>query len=87
MLVLASKRRISKVLDLPYSVTHSKRCLCHFAFALEFVIKTQNPICLGAMLGGFSIPSLIDLMGGDEEEKPLCSSLALEIVFKENLPS
>ena len=73
LLALASAKRIGELHGLSFQVRHSRGWnSLTFSFVPDFVAKNQDPSVFDPKFESFSIPSLRDFSGGEQDEMLLC---------------
>ena len=78
LLALASAKRVSELHGLSFRIRYSRGWRsCTFSFLPDFIAKTQSPSIPDSCFEEFSIPSLDDFVGDDQDELPLRPILAL----------
>ena len=83
LLALASSKRVGELHAISYKVSHSKGWNeITFTFIPEFVAKNQDPSKTDPRFWSFSVPSLEDFVGGEEDELTLCPVRAVRTYLK-----
>ena len=83
LLALASSKRVGELHALSYKVAHTRGWKeASFSFIPEFVAKNQDPSKADPSFWSFSVPSLDDFVGGEEEEMALCPVRAIRTYLK-----
>ena len=78
LLALASTKRVSELHGPSFRVRHSHGWRsCTFSFLPDFVAKTQNPCIPNSHFEEFSVPSLDNFIGDDQDELLLSPIQAL----------
>ena len=83
LLALASSKRVGELHAISYRVSHSVAWKeVSFTFMPEFIAKNQDPTKADPRFWSFSVPSLYDFVGGEEEEMVLCPVRAIRTYLK-----
>ena len=73
LLALASAKRVGELHGISFQVRHSRGWnSMTFSFVPDFVAKNQDPSVFDPRFESFTIPSLRDFSGGDQDEMLLC---------------